>query len=363
MQDAIVFSTWDWKTFNVPERISLALASRGARVLYCEMPVSWLRGSRAPFQEVAERVYRFGPVHLSGKFKTVPLVGISQWKMVAKQILGRAIALKLKDPLFLYSHADRLRPLCQEMRRAGLPLIHVCMDYPETYQYELVELSDLTVVIPKSVFRELRSKYGSKIYWIPQSIHLNGIHCKVNSSGPEPEELRSIPRPRLGYLGPIFARLDLEILRKLLSRNPDWHFVYFGKSNELCLPNAHGMVWQSHEDLPRFVRAFDVGLMLYDRSNKKNLYCSPLKLYDYFLTGLPVVSTPIPELTEFEDLVYFGETEKSLTEALVRALQEPADSLKRAQRMEAARSHSTEALGQRLEEVFHSIEGVKGKSQ
>ena len=43
LRDAIVFSTWSWDMFNVPERISLALASRGARVLYCEIPVSRVR--------------------------------------------------------------------------------------------------------------------------------------------------------------------------------------------------------------------------------------------------------------------------------------------------------------------------------
>jgi hypothetical protein len=143
--------------FNVPERISLAIASRGARVLYCEIPVSRVRRKGQPLTEVSEGVYRFGPEYLGAKLNSLPVIGHLQWKAVAKQIVDRAESLKLKDPVFLYSHFENMTPLCEEMRAAGYPLVHICMDYPEPYQYELIEVSDQTVVIPKHVFSELRS--------------------------------------------------------------------------------------------------------------------------------------------------------------------------------------------------------------
>ncbi len=360
LRDAIVFSTWSWDVFNVPERVALALASRGTRVLYCEMPVSRMRRSGEPLHEVAPGVYRFGPKYFGAKLNSLPLAGNLQWKMVAQQVMAQANQLKLRVPWFLYSHVDGIAPLCKEMRSRGFPLIHVCMDYPEPYQHELIELSDQTLVIPKSVFRELRAKYGTKIEWIPQSIHLPARvvapQSQRNGSLSEPEEVRAVPRPRLGYLGPLFARVDLPVLREVLAQNPSWHFVYFGESKDLELPNAHGLAWRPPEELPGFVASFDVGLMPYDCADKKNLHCSPLKLYDYFLAGLPVVATPILELLEFQDLIYSGETARELTDAVLRALAEPADSPKRERRMELARAHSTEALGQRLEEVLGALE-------
>jgi hypothetical protein len=233
------------------------------------------------------------------------------------------------------------------------------MDYPEPYQDELIELSDQTLVIPKSVFRDLRAKYGTKIEWIPQSIHLParlfGAELRGKDPHAEPDELRAVPRPRLGYLGPIFARVNLAVLREVLARNPGWHFVYFGKSKDLDLPNAHGIDWHTPEELPGFVASFDVGLMPYDCSDKKNLHCSPLKLYDYFLAGLPVVATPILELAEFQTLIYSGDTASELSDAIVQALAEPADSPKRGLRVGVARAHSTEALGLRLEEVLGAL--------
>lgn len=362
-RDAIVLSTWSWDMFNVPERISLALTSRGARVLYCEMPVSRFRRAGEPLREVATGVFRFGPEYLGAKLSGVPIAGALQWKLVAKQILAHADALKLREPVFLYSHIERIVPLCEEIRAAGFPLIHICMDYPEPYQYELIELSDRTVVIPKSVFNELRLKYGEKIQWIPQSIHLPAATGPDQRVGPEPQQLAEVPRPRLGYLGPIFARLDLPMLREFLERNRGWHFVYFGESNELNLPNAHQLAWRCPEELPAFVYFFDVGLMPYDCSDKKNLHCSPLKLFDYFLAGLPVVTTPILAVSEFGDLVYTGSTVAELSDAVARALQEPADSPKRSLRVKAAWEHSTELQGQRLEEIVSHLGENSGKLQ
>jgi hypothetical protein len=359
LRDAIVFSTWSWEVFNVPERVALALASRGRRVLYSEMPGSRLRrGEKAP-HAVAPGVYSFAPRYLGAKLNSVPLAGSLQWKIVAQQVIAHANELKLRDPWFLYSHVDGIAPLCREMRREGFPLIHICMDYPEPYQDELIELSDQTLVIPKSVFRDLRAKYGTKIEWIPQSIHLParlfGAELRGKDPHAEPDELRAVPRPRLGYLGPIFARVNLAVLREVLARNPGWHFVYFGKSKDLDLPNAHGIDWHTPEELPGFVASFDVGLMPYDCSDKKNLHCSPLKLYDYFLAGLPVVATPILELAEFQTLIYSGDTASELSDAIVQALAEPADSPKRGLRVGVARAHSTEALGLRLEEVLGAL--------
>jgi hypothetical protein len=338
--------------FNVPERISLALASRGARVLYSEVPVSRFRRRGQPLSEVSEGVYRFGPEYLGEKFNSLPVIGDLQWKAIAKQIIDHAESLKLKDAVFLYSHFEKMTALCEEMRAAGHPLVHICMDYPEPYQYELIELSDQTVVIPNYVFRELQARYGEKIQWIPQSIHLPPAKPQSDGSPPEPAEIAKIPRPRLGYLGPVFARLNQPILRDVLTINPDWHFVYFGDSADFLPPNAHAMGWHSPDELPPYLESLDTGLMPYDCSSKKNLYCSPLKLYDYFLRGLPVVSTPILEISDFKDLVYVGSTAEELSAAVVRALEEPPDSPKRALRMDIARAHSTEAQGQRLEQVL-----------
>jgi hypothetical protein len=352
VRDAIVLSTWSWDVFNVPERVALALASRCARVLYCEMPASRFRHVVKPLDEVAKNVYRFAPEYLGGKLRFFPGAGALQWNMVARQILGHASALRLKDPLFLFSHIDRMAPLCHEMKACGLPLVHICMDYPEPYQYELIDVSDQTLVIPRAVFCKLRSKFGEKIQWIPQSIHLPAENSRPYVSFAEAAALGSTPRPMLGYLGPIFARVNLPLLRGVLQTHPEWQFICFGGGEDLRLSNTHNAKWLPPEAIPSFAAALDVGVMPYDCFEEKNLHCVPLKLFDYFLAGIPVVATPAISLWEFSDLIYFGDTSEGFSGAICDALNEPATSPKRKLRQEIAYAHSTEKLGERLEEVL-----------
>ncbi len=353
MRDAIILSTWSWDTFNVPERIALALALRGARVLYCEIPVSRFRRKGRAISEITKGLYGFGPVYGGAKLSDFALTRNLQWRMVGKQILQQANELRLNEPLFIYSHIEHMAALCKEMRANGLPLIHVCMDYPEPYQYELIALSDRTIVIPKGVFHKLRARFGEKVYSIPQSIHLPPAVMQQNDSWSEPPALARVSRPRLGYLGPLFGRVNLPVLHEVLMANPDWQFVCFGGAGALRVDNAHDMGWMEPAMLSPYVASFDVGVMPYDCFNERNLHCSPLKLLDYFLAGIPVVSTPVIPLWEYSDLIYFGETPTEFGDAIRNALEEPRTSPKRGQRMEVARSHSTEILGQRLEEVLN----------
>ena len=351
-REAIVFSSWDWKTFNVPERVAAALALRGFRVLYCEMPVSRFRRRSSALHEVFPGVQRFCPEYLGRKAGDLPFVGNWQWGMVAEQIQKQAESLGMRKADFFYSHVDGIAPLCREMRARGSRLLHICMDYPEAYQYELIDLSDRTLVIPKTVFHKLQARYGEKIEWIPQSIQLSDD--AAGGSNGEPAELAKVPRPRLGYLGPIFARLNLPLLRSVLRAHPEWQFVCFGDSAAIALPNVRSAGWRQPEALPAYVASFDVGVMPYDCFDEKNLHCVPLKLLDYFAAGLPVASTSILSLQEVADLVYVGDTPADFGRAIEEALAEPAGSPKRGRRMQYAREHSTLELGKKLEAMLDS---------
>jgi Glycosyl transferases group 1 len=350
MRDAIIQSTWGWETFNVPERIALALANRGARILHCEYPVSRFRRSGTALREIQPRIYSFGPEYFGAKFNVVSAARNRQWRNVAQQIRRQAAALHLKDPLFIYSHLEHMAPLCLEMKAHGFPLVHICMDYPEDYQYELVEISNRTLVIPKAVYNKLRARYGDKIQWIPQSIYLSP---GTGSKNGEPPDFAAIPRPRLGYLGPIYARLNLPLLANVLSLHPNWQFICFGGGETLALPNVHNMAWRPPEEMAACVAALDVAVMPYDCFVDRNLHCVPLKLFDYFLAGIPIVSTPVLSVAEFSDIVYIADTPSEFVHATEEALAEPLTSRKRGLRVEAARAHSTDALGARLEEVLN----------
>jgi glycosyltransferase involved in cell wall biosynthesis len=118
------------------------------------------------------------------------------------------------------------------------------------------------------------------------------------------------------------------------------------------LGNEHVLPWYSQNQVPAVLDALDVGLMPYDCTDPKNLHCVPLKLFDYFSRGIPVVSTPIVHLREYGDLVYLGATANELADAVSQALAEPVESPKRAARIAVARKHSIENLSRPISRLL-----------
>src|SRR5215469_7117837 len=350
MRDAIVVSGWTWDASNVPERISSALARAGSRVLYCENPASFLRTVR-PFSEVEKGVFAFGLQHFGHRLNTFPILRPFQAKLLAIEILSKAARLQLNDPVFIYPHGGYVLPLCREFKRRGFQLIHVCMDYELELLKEHVRESDLALVIPQAAFRELSEKFGPKVRKIPQLSYFDNFANGLLES----PELSTIPKPRLGYLGGLTGRISLPLLKETLSHHPEWQFLSFDTRKRLGLTNEHILPWRSREELAGVVAGLDAGFMPYDCAIPKNLHCVPLKLFDYFSCGMPVVSTRIVFLQDYEDLVYLGSTPDELADSISQALKEPTDSPKRARRIALAQEHSIGRGAQMLAAIFDEL--------
>lgn len=355
MRDAIVFSGWTWQTFNVPERIALALCRLGSRVLYCERPLSLIKPKKRSLfrglKEVEPNIFVFQPVFLGSRINSIPLGGALQAKWIARQLLNMRDQLGLRETMFVYPWMGKLWPLCAAMREAGNFMVHVHMDYFEENSDLHVDLSDRTLVVQKTTYHRLKSRFGEKIIYIPQPTDFmllassESLDCKMG-------DVLNIPSPRLGYLGPVHGRLNTTLVAELLVRHPEWNFICFGQSMCSHLPNVYCLPWKSRRELSDVIRAFDVGFMPYYLYDEQQLHCTPLKLFDYFAVGLPVVSTPLIELWEFRELIYFGDTVDEIEQAVMLALQEPEDDVRRERRREIARSHSIEKVASILKEVL-----------
>jgi glycosyltransferase involved in cell wall biosynthesis len=306
-------------------------------------------------KEIGNGIHRVGLQFLGHRLNRIPL-GFSQLqtKLLAGQILQHACKLNLNSPVLINFQGECFLSLCREFKRKGFSLVHVCMDYPESDQEEYIQLSDLTLVIPASLFHQYRARYGPKIALIPQVTAMLSSNDHARDAANAPNEFAAIPRPRLGYIGPVTDRLNLRVLESLLTARPDWQFLHFGAAKCLPLRNVHVMAWRPPQELQQLIAKLDVGLMPYDCYSNKNFHCMPLKVLDYFSTGLPVVSTPIVNLWEFSDTIYFGDDANELSRAIQSALDEPVDSPKKCARIAIAKKHSIEGLAACLDSVLSS---------
>lgn len=147
----------------------------------------------------------------------------------------------------------------------------------------------------------------------------------VENSFTEPEELKAIAAPRLGYLGAINRKIDFSPLFEVAKRNSAWQFVFIGPVNEkeiaatpqhhtykefIRLKNVHFVGEVGRHQIPAFLQSMDVNFMCFrDGVDCWSKHAYPLKLIEYLATGAPVVSSVLPVVQEeCGNLVYFADT-------------------------------------------------------
>lgn len=166
---------------------------------------------------------------------------------------------------------------------------------------------------------------------------------------PEPDDLRDIPRPRIGYAGVVKRQLDWDLISELVARRPDWSFVFAGAraphsditetlDRLTKMPNVRFLGMKAVHELAHYPQHFDVCVMPY-RENDYTKYIYPLKLNEYLASGRPVVSIPLPALAGFERHVTVARGPDAWERAIQTSLQDGSDAQRRAERQAEARGH------------------------
>lgn len=120
-----------------------------------------------------------------------------------------------------------------------------------------------------------------------------------------------------GYYGALAEWFDYELLVRTADLLPDWHFVLIGPDYDGSIKKSHIMNHQNitwlgprdYQTLPGYLHLFDVAMIPF-RINEITLATSPLKLFEYFAGGKPVVTTPMPECTAFTEVCIANNAEE-----------------------------------------------------
>lgn len=353
---AIVMSYWDWRTRNVPERLAAALGRAGWRVLYCSNPSSYLRGRSGSRIRLAENVDGFAPKLGGHRLNVFPPARRWQASFLVNQVLKQARQMNIARPLVIYPHGEWLVAFARELKTRGIPCVYLCMDHVREEKSDaLAAAADMVLVIPGTVYQSLKERFGDKVHRIPQMGPELPERGKTQCDSEVSSRWESIPRPRLAYLGMPLDRLDGELVQNVLTAHPDWHILACGPVPGVKRANLHDIGWIGPQDVAALCRQVDVGFMPYDCARDFNLHCVPLKLFDYFAAGLPVVSTPLFHLRDYRDLVYLGDTAEELVEGIRKALAEPPDDPRREKRRQIAGAHSPEEMSRLLDALLSGV--------
>jgi glycosyltransferase involved in cell wall biosynthesis len=147
----------------------------------------------------------------------------------------------------------------------------------------------------------------------------------------------------VGYAGACGHWFDFELLRDAARLRPEWKFEVIGRLGEGVSPrvfsgleNLRHLPEVDYSLLPEHMHRFDIGVIPF-RITPLTLATNPVKLYEYFACGFPVVTTRLPEVERYGELIYAATGVDEFVRQLDRAAAESDPTLGAGRRQVAAR--------------------------
>jgi uncharacterized SAM-binding protein YcdF (DUF218 family)/glycosyltransferase involved in cell wall biosynthesis len=369
----VCISSIDWDfNWQGHQEIMSALATWGNRVLFVEntgvrpptwrdLPRlrsrirNWHRGVMG-FREERPNLFLYSPLVLP-----LPYSRVARW--INRLVVRRAITRWLRA-------VGASRPLVWTFLPTPLALalirdldpeltVYYCIDdLPSSStaarrirrsEDVLFRTADL-VFVTADKLRERAARCRPDVHVFPFAVSFTKFAAARDAPGSPPADVTALPRPVVGYLGGLNRLIDQELLVKVAAELPEASFVFVGPLQEempilRTAKNARLLGPRPHDDVPYYLKAFDVALVPYRvMEYTENIY--PTKLNEYLAMGLPVVSTDLHEVRRFNDehgtVVRIASEPpafaRAIREALADRTQEAA-----ARRIAIARQNSWEA--------------------
>ncbi len=164
---------------------------------------------------------------------------------------------------------------------------------------QLLDRADLVVVSADRLYQS-KSPFNPRTHLVRHGVDFDHFRKALLPETRVPEKLARLPKPVIGFFGLVADWVDVELMAEMARRFPHGSLVVLGKvttdvSELAALPNVHLLGRKPYEELPAYCKGFDVALMPF-RINELTLNANPLKVREYLAAGLPVISTPIPEV-------------------------------------------------------------------
>jgi glycosyltransferase involved in cell wall biosynthesis len=145
----------------------------------------------------------------------------------------------------------------------------------------------------------------------------NGVdYEQFNKSISEPDDIKEIPHPRVGYAGAINKKINLSLIDYLATELPLASFILVGRVANLSESdlvvfnrlkvknNVYILGEKKPKDISDYMHGCDINIMPY--KTDKSVWASsgyPLKLHEYLAVGKPTVSADIDAVREFKGVV------------------------------------------------------------
>lgn len=205
---------------------------------------------------------------------------------------------------------------------------------------QILARADIVFAVSRTIYDRKRA-FNPNVYVVPNAADYELFATAQDPATEIPNDLRDIPHPIIGCVTRIVDQyFNVPLMHEVFSRRADWSLVVVGPIIEpqgdtaraveqkiqlealRQLPNVHLVGRRKQQELPGYLKAFDVCAMAYPMIQNVMHSESPLKMYEYLAAGKPIVSSPLPLIMHLENVIGFAGNADEWIQAIETALQD-----------------------------------------
>jgi glycosyltransferase involved in cell wall biosynthesis len=223
-------------------------------------------------------------------------------------------------------------PLVSKLKsKYNFPIIFDCLDdftgfsnvQKEREKEELSLISESSLVTASSSYllKKVMKKTSNCIF-LPNAGEFEHFNKK-----PSENLVNDYSKPIIGYFGAISDWFDDKLIEFLASKKPNYTFILIGHTYGSDIKklekfkNVHFIGERPYSELPKYLHGFDVCLIPF-----KNVplieATHPVKIYEYFAAGKPVIATNMTELYPMANMCYLAKDKDDFLAKLDLAVNE-----------------------------------------
>jgi glycosyltransferase involved in cell wall biosynthesis len=338
---------WDFALLGRTRYLALGLRALGARVTFVEPPSlkKSLHRLRHPHDapgdllvlpmppsipKISDRLPLVPRLHdaaqrawlkavLFGRPPPVAIVSTPRWAPVIEGVPFSRVVYDCLDDLRVHSEPARLKRF-------------------ETWERDLLRRASASLAVSPALGADLESKGAQRVQVLGNGVCFDEFVRRSRPADPKAS------RKRIGYLGALYEWVDIDLLAGAARELPEHEFTLVGPvrrgvdvSALTRLPNVVLPGYRAYPDVPKAIASFDVALIPFKEGVVARA-ADPIKIYEYFCFGTPVVTTPVSDVERIGDLLYVASGPKAFADGIRAALAE-SDPTLRERRIAYARAN------------------------
>lgn len=270
-------------------------------------------------------------------------------KLLRLRIVLAGRRLGLKRPV-LWTSSAALKDLALSLRSRAQCLVYfkgtLGEEPPQPERGDprdeaLLRVADFCFFNQEEIFLKKRD-LNRRIYLLPAAIDYDHF-AEAFKPGNRPSDLRNVPSPIAGYAGRL-EELDDELVEFLARENRAMSFVFLGEINPAVVerhqaPNLYFLGRKSREELPYYMRHFDVHCMAWHDKAVRSREVLSRRILERLATGKPIVAFNDETTTPWSDYVYLAGSYEEFSDQVREAVMEDEPELP-AKRMNYAARHT-----------------------